>query len=428
MCGRRERDSLIMHVRRQLTALFLVLIAMALVVISPINAGKTNAAGTVSGRVYQDFASNGVFNSTVSVGTAADIGVSGIVVDAYDSTGARVGSTTTGADGSYILSASGNVGTDLRIEFTIPVTNPLSAFRSSFSGANSGTSVQFVTLGATNVDYGINVPNEFCQNNPYLCVSRLVAGEIENGSSISGAASAWVTRYDGGPYTTAHGWTNTYNDWASTKIATQSETGSILGMAWDQSTRRVYHSAYIRRHALMYQVTDGGITRAVPGAIFVSTPNGTSAAPAVGGSTSFLVDLEMLLPGDQFSNSNSAGPGYVPTNAARKLQFFNNGTADGGAENDGVDSDLVAGQDGVFEEVGRAGIGDIATDNNGNLFVVSLYDKNLYRVTLPASGAPTAMVSLGNITTGVSCANGSGRPFSVKAWRGLLYLGVVCDG
>ena len=312
-------------------------------------------------------------------------------------------------------------GANLRVEFEIPSTNPLASFRNSFAGTNSGTSVQFVTAGATNVDYAINVPGEYCQNNPNLSVSRLCSGTAP-GTSTS--PSAWVTRYDGGPYTTAHTWTDVYNSWTDTTSATQADTGSILGMTWDPSTGRIFHSAYVRRHAEMYEV--GG--NPVPGAIFVTTPTGTTATAGVGGTTSFLVDLETLVSGDQFSSSNSAGPGYIPTNAARKIQYFKDGTTDGGAENDGVDSDLVAGKDGVFEEVGRTGIGDIENDGSGNLYVVSLFDKNLYKVVVPTTGTPTSMTSLGDISSGVTCTNGNARPFSVKLWRGSLYLGVICDG
>jgi hypothetical protein len=390
----------------------------------PSNVGATS--NTVSGRVFQDYSSNGLFDSTVAAGQATDIGIQNIAVAAYDSTGAKVGTATTAMDGTYTVSVSGNSTSELRVEFTIPSTGPLSAFRSSFAGTNNGTSIQFVSIGSTNVDYAINVPGEFCQNNPYLCVSRLVAGGIVSGpNDISGAASAWVTQYNGGPFTTAHGWNDTYNDWATTKVSTQSQTGSILGMTWDVSTRRIYHSAYVRRHALMHE--RGG--KPVPGAIFVTTPAGTTSSPSVGGTTSFLVDLETLIDGsNEFSNPNPAGPGYIPTNADRKIQFLNDGTLDGGAENDGVDSDLVTGQVGVFEEVGRVGIGDIASDGNGNLYVVSLYTKHLYKVPVPSSGVPTSMVSLGNITDDVTCTNGDPRPFSVKQWRGALYLGVVCDG
>lgn len=383
-------------------------------------APATAVSSTVTGTVFQDYNSSGTVDTTVAVGQAADVGVAGIAVAAYDRTGKKVADATSTADGTYTLNVSGNATSSLRIEFTIPSTNPLSSFVSSFAGTGSFTSIQFVNVGATGVDFGINVPGEFCQNNPNLSVSRLCAAT----SGVGTAASAWVTRYDGGPYTTARGWSDSYNNWDATKVATQSETGSILGMTWDPSTRRVFHAAYIRRHAAMYEVAG----RPVPGAVFVTTPQGTTAAAGVGGTTSFLVDLETLLPGDQFSNSNSSGPGFVPTNAARKLQYFVDGTTDGGSENDGVDSDLVSGQDGVFEEVGRTGIGDIASDGDGNLYVVSLYDKNLYRVSMPTSGAPTTMTSLGDITSGITCTSGSARPFSVKLWRGALYMGVVCDG
>jgi protocatechuate 3,4-dioxygenase beta subunit len=386
---------------------------------------RVNASSNVvTGRVFQDFSSNGVFDTASVVGQAVDIGVAGVEVAGYDSTGARVGATTTTGDGTYSLSVSGNVGTSLRVEFSIPSTGSLAAFRSSFAGTNSGTSIQFVSVGATDVDYAINVPGEFCGNNPNLSVSRLCAGAS---TDIGTSSSSWITRYDLGPYDTRHTWTSlhdtSFHNWDTTTSATQSQTGSILGMAWDPATRRVFHSAYIRRQALMYEVN--GTPR--PGAIFVTAPTGTVATPGVGGTTSFLVDLETLMDGDQFSNSNPAGPGYIPTNAARKIQFMQNSNVDGGVDNDGVDSDMVTGQTGVFEEVGRAGIGDIAHDGAGSLYVVSMYDKNLYKVTVPSGGVPTAMTSLGDITSGVNCVNGNGRPFSVKYWRGALYLGVVCD-
>lgn len=410
--------------RRSTQAVAAIVAAVTLGGLISIGTPVSAVASTVTGTVFQDFNSNGTDNLVTATGVAKDIGIGGIEVKAYDSTGALVGTATTASDGTYTLNVSGNATSDLRIEFAIPASNPLSAFRSSFAGTNSGTSVQFVSLGATSVDYGINVPGEFCQNQPNISVSRLCAG---TGAGVSSSPSAWVTRYDGGPYSAGSGYvsslTDAFTNWTSTKSATRDDTGAILGMSWDPSSGRVYHSAYVRRHAELYE--SGGTPR--PGAIFVTTPNGTTAAQGTGGTTAFLVDLETLVAGDQFSNSNPAGPGYIPSNAVRDVAHMMDGVVDGGANNDGVDSDLVVGHQGVFEEVGKAGIGDIETDGEGHLWAVSLYDKNLYQVTLPASGAPTQMVSLGDITSGVTCTNGSGRPFSVKLWRGNLYLGVVCD-
>ena len=407
--------------RRSMRTVAAVMAALTWAGLATIGGPAAAVASSVTGTVFQDFNSNGANNAVTATGIAKDIGVAGIEVKAYDSTGALVGTATTASDGTYTLNVSGNASNVLRVEFAIPATNPLAAFRSSFAGTDSGTSIQFVTLGATAVNYAINVPGEFCQNNPNLSVSRLCSG---SSAATNTSSSAWVTRYDGGPYTTAHTWTDVYNSWTTTTSATKADTGSILGMTWDPSTGRVFHSAYVRRHAEMYEV--GGVP--APGAIFVTTPTGTSSTAGVGGTTSFLVDLETLMAGDQFSNSSSSGPGYIPSNSARKLQYFMDGTSDGGAENDGVDSDLITGKDGVFEEVGRAGIGDIENDGNGNLFIVSMYDKNLYKVIVPKTGSPTSMSSLGDISSGVSCTNGNARPFSVKLWREALYLGVICDG
>lgn len=385
---------------------------------------------TITGTAYQDFNSDGANDVTVAAGQATDIGLAGITVKAFDSAGAVIDEATSGANGSFSLDVSTSADATLRVEFSLPTSGPLAAMKPSFSGTQNGTTIRFVDIGATAVDIGFNVPGEFCQNNPNLSVSRLCAG---SSATIETTPSAWVTRYDGGPYGAPGGGsvsalTDAFNNWTSTKSATKADTGSILGMAWDPSTRKVYHSAYVRRHAEMYE--SGSTPAPRPGAIFVTTPAGTTAAQGIGGTTSFLVDLETLIAGDQFSNSNSSGPGYIPTNAVRMIDRMMDGTwatGDSGADNDGVDSDLVTGKDGVFEEVGKAGIGDIETDGRGKLWAVSLYDKKLYEVTLPASGAPTQMVSLGDITSGISCTNGAARPFSVKLWRGSLYLGVVCD-
>jgi protocatechuate 3,4-dioxygenase beta subunit len=403
-------------------------IGAGLVLPTPGNSDEVSAAGsgTVSGFVFQDYNSNGVFDSTVAPGQATDLPLAGIEVRVFDADGVEVGSTVSGASGSYSITVSGAASDDVRVEFATPSTGPLSGLEPSFDGAEGGTTVQFVTLPATDVDLAMNYPGEYCQSSPNIATSRLCAG-----TGNATAPTVLVTRYDGGPYTSANGFDNLYSSWTAARAGTKANTGSILGMAWDPTSRRIYNSAYIRRQAEMYEA--GG--KPLPGAIFVTNPNGTSAAEGVGGTTSFLVDLETLMDGDQFSNSNPAGPGFIPTNAARKLQFAIDGTIDGGADNDGVDSDLVSGQVGVHEEVGKASIGDIEivagtqSDGSGTLYVVSLYTKHLYAVPLAANGAtPTTMSSLGDITNGVSCTNGEGRPFSVKHWRGSLYLGVVCDG
>ena len=375
------------------------------------------AASSVSGTVFQDFDSDGELDATVVSGQATDIGVAGVTVTAYDASGSPVGTTTSTADGTYTLSVTSDPGDPLRIEFESPVTGPLASLRPSFMGSGNGTTVQFVTASATSVNAAFNVPGEYCQANPSLSVSRLCAG---TGSALAAAPTVFVTDYEGGPYDTTTDLIDGFTSWNSNNAGTKADTGSILGMAWDPTTRRIYNTAYVRRHADMYE-SDGS---ARPGALFVTTPQ----QDGTGGGTQFLVDLEDLMAGDQFSSSTSAQPGFIPTNAARQIECMVDATtANGCVDDDGVDSDKVAGRVGVYEEVGQTGIGDIEVDDQGNLYVVSLYDKNLYKVTMPTGGAPTTMVSLGNIASGMTCTSGEARPFSVRLWRGALYLGVVCD-
>ena len=119
------------------------------------------ASGAISGTVFNDKNSNGVNDGT-------DAGVSGVVVTAYDSTGAQVGTATSAGDGTYSLSVSSSETADVRIEFTTP-----NGYESSFQGAGNGTSVQFVSLPASNVDFGVLVLGNFCQDNPGTSVAGI---------------------------------------------------------------------------------------------------------------------------------------------------------------------------------------------------------------------------------------------------------------
>jgi hypothetical protein len=373
-----------------------------------------NAAdGSITGTVYRDFNSNGANDTAVTFGQATDIGVSGITVRAFDATGALVGQTTSGAGGSYSLAVTGASTTAVRVEFSLPTSGPLAAMKPSFAGTQNGTTIRFVEVGATSVDMGVNIPGEYCQSNPHIAVSRLCALNV---GAASTAPTLWVTRFDGGPFTSANGYNDVYTSWPANTAGSMSTTKAVLGMAWDKRSQRVISAAYVRRLAPLYESPAG---TPLPGALFTTTPNATSGTNT-GGSTTFLVDLESLLAGDQFSNSNSVGPGYVPSNTARGLDDIM--TA--------VDSDLVSGKDGVYEEVGKVGIGGIDSDDAGNLYVVSLYTRRLYKVSMPADGtAPTEMTNVGDIAANApACTNGSARPFGVKVHRGAVYVGVVCDG
>jgi hypothetical protein len=71
--------------------------------------------------------------------------VSGVVVTAYDSSGTQVGTATTSGDGTYSLNVSSAATNNVRIEFTTP-----NGYQPSFQGAANATSIQFVSIPATN--------------------------------------------------------------------------------------------------------------------------------------------------------------------------------------------------------------------------------------------------------------------------------------
>ncbi len=111
------------------TSILALIGAVVAVLATPLGSLETNAAGTVSGRVYQDFLSNGVFNTAVAAGRAADVGVGGITVNAFDSTGARVGATTSSSDGTYVLSVTGSRATICGTNFQFPQRGPFPRFK-----------------------------------------------------------------------------------------------------------------------------------------------------------------------------------------------------------------------------------------------------------------------------------------------------------
>src|SRR5262249_28876190 len=123
---------------KKATGLFL-LVAAFLAVISFSDLFNTKAqrpigklvplGGTISGRVFQDFNGNGLYDTsggTDAVPTAIDVGVAGVTVSAYDSAGVLRGTATTAATGLYSITATGTG--PYRVEFTtIPAGYSLSA-------------------------------------------------------------------------------------------------------------------------------------------------------------------------------------------------------------------------------------------------------------------------------------------------------------
>ena len=100
--------------RRSSASLTVALIALGAVgLYSGRAAGVGAVSGTVAGTVFRDYSANGVRD-------ALEPGESGIVVTAYDSTGATVGTATSASDGTYTITVTGATDTSVRLGFVIP--------------------------------------------------------------------------------------------------------------------------------------------------------------------------------------------------------------------------------------------------------------------------------------------------------------------
>jgi hypothetical protein len=208
----------------------------------------TAVAGTLSGTVYQDYNYNGQRDTATTlnnvgggqVAVAFDRGIAGVTVTAYDVSNAVAGTATTGADGSYSINAAGNG--PYRLEFT----NLPAGFFPGPAGANSGTHTQFVSgATASNLDFGITIPAEYCQNNPTLITNCYVGGPQNSNSPVIVAFpyNAGTTRDSGGPPFTD------FDTPAHDNLTTDTQVGTTWGLAYARGAKVLYAGAFMKKHA-----------------------------------------------------------------------------------------------------------------------------------------------------------------------------------
>ncbi len=360
--------------------------------------GKTLApeAGNITGRVFQDFNGNGTYDTTAtwtnngfgSVAAPIDRGISGVQVRAYSTAGVNVtsgGVATTDANGLYTLTTSDAGTGPYRVEFTSLPTGYLPSARSKSSvgagtATNAGSTVQFVSSGATNVNLAVNHPSDYSQDNP-----EVVATLFREGDQISGGNNGLSTMvsfpYAAGSSDTSTSATTSLYDAPTTYPLSMmaNEIGTTFGLAYARKSRRVYASAYFKRHA--------GFGPQGPNAIYVIDRAG-------GGS---VVNF-FTVPGTA-TNSHDA------SNWAR-----DNG-------NTGWDA------------VGKTSLGGIAlSEDETVLYVWNLSNKTLYALNattgalITSQAAPTSLP----LPSGTCSANEI-RPFALQMYRGQLYVGFVCS-
>ena len=332
------------------------------------------AEGEVSGTVFQDANNNGAQDS-------GETGIEGVEVSAFGPAGADLGTVTTAADGTYVLGydTEGDE-TDIRLEFEQP--EGLVPARAGVEGANSGSTVQFVSSGEE-ANVGFAPPDAF--NLEGTDVSW-----VEQYSPIVAGSGEWVDpstqRTIGTVPFDASG-----DQMGTSAEATADQTGSIWGLA-NLDTDHLATSALFKRHSV---VGPGGL-----GAIYLTEMGGEPNATP-------------------FVTIPDAGEDPRPEGAAEADSGYN------------WAQDEVA-----YEPVGKIGLGGLAaTPEFDALYSVNLNDKNLYRVPVswengtPSAGTPEALALPVDLPgADVQCETADVRPFGVTYEQGSVWVSLTCAG
>ncbi len=388
------------------------------------------ALADITGLVFQDYNGNGQFDTgnTTTI-MATDRGIGGVVVTAYGTNNAVCGTTTsatTGTVGSYTLvltapAPAGCVG-PYRLEFTsLPADFRPSARSTDSAGSglanNSGSSTQFAPNPSTNVNFAVNIPCDYCENNPTLITSRHVGSGV---NTLMAALSF--------PYFSGIPGTTTPND-AAERVPTDAnhglritadKIGAVWGSSYAKQKKTLFYSAFQKRHAAYAKVVaaNGGTVPDANGhngsgrIYFQQRPTAADGTPSIT-TINLLADLETLFPG----STKPAGD--------------NHNSAD-------WDADTPATGSSAFARVGRVGFGDVAVSRDESiLYAVSLNDKKIYKVPLAmpvalvTSGVTSVeILSLASVpTTATGCPNNASLipgAINVNRYNGKVYFGLTC--
>ncbi|CAN5414966.1 hypothetical protein BH09ACT4_BH09ACT4_11040 [soil metagenome] len=364
------------------------------------------ATGHVTGTVFRDFNQNGVYNSTVGADGLTDAPLKGVTATVYNGAGSAVGSAVTSATGVYDITVAPVLadGTPLRIEFSGYPTG----FVDSVNGTANGTSVQFTSVGAVNVNFALHRTTDYSRG---TTGTPLITAIMANGSATLSYTTAGLnTAIRSVPALTAilpSAAVNTAAPTASTSLATFLEVGAVWGVA----TQSLGHTAagdryYIYASAVTKRHTDWG-PKGIDGLYRLDVTvaaNGTVTRNAI---TSYDLTAAGVNYGTVATLTTIVPAGVTSETGLRDLTDRSTGTA-------GVQSLDT----GAFSAAGRVGIGGIAYDN-GFLYVTNLNDKKIWRYNVNNfATVPTAF------DPGLAASE---HPWAIAVNNGSIYLGVTND-
>ncbi len=309
----------------------------------------------ISGQVFRDANANGLHETRL----AAERGLPGLRVRAYNAAGQEVARAQTDAAGQYRLAVP--AGQAVRV-----------LFEGESEGVQSSRAtppVQFVRSPQAEVNWGLYTPAQFAAPQSYAVAPLYVTGSHQGVDSL--AALVAVT---------------TEGSAAPVSLATPAQVGALWAVAFDRTRQQLYSGAFAKRHVAYGPLGTGGIYR-----------------------------------------TDWATRQTTPYLSLREL-----GIETGPDQHEGLTADLRSKSPDakLLPEVGKTSLGGMDVSEDGQrLYVMNLHNRTLYAIALPAD--PSAKPTRADVTAYAApdpgCRGGVARPFAVKAYRGSVYVGVVCD-
>lgn len=330
----------------------------------------------ITGTVFRDFNGNGTRDLSTEI---MEIGVPGVVVTAYNSNGTDLPvATTTSATGAYTLATGAG---SYRVEFTAFPTG----FYETMVGTDNGTAVRLVTSGST-LNLGLNRPSEYCQPNPSVAIPC-----YPNGLGSPTEQIIVTIPYSAAGNNVA---LKTMLNSPSPASSASVTVGSVWGTGYRRTTGDLFTASFMKRHSAF---GSGG-----PGAIYRTNRADDPRAS----SSSLFVTLNA---GTDPHNTTDFTKDEIRTVGATTLN--------------------------PFDAVGKIGLGDLDIDADGRyLYVINLFDRKLYQITIDADQNPATAPSEGDIRSyefpATGCPGGVARPFGlgINPVTGNVFASITCDG
>lgn len=336
----------------------------------PIAPDCTSGDGEIGGLVFSDYDMDGEIDSL-------EFGVSGIMVIAYGTNSVPLDTAYTDQYGKYTFTGMPD-NEKVRIEF-----HDLPSYLSpSLNGNEAGTTVQFVTEPACNVNLGVNNPSDYCQVDPPLTTNCYIFGnQLSTDATVTDVLVSF-------PYNAGNDGSSTtptdYDAPMATHRANANEMGTTFGLAYQRQTNTLFATAFMKRF------TGFG-------------PNGTGAIYQLDTKTGTISEFLNV---DNYFGADAAGADPHP-----------NETTDWFRDNDGSLA------------VGKVSFGDLDISSDDNtLYTINLATRELYEIQIgvPATAPPT--IKNIAIPFPTDCDSLDVRPFAVKYYNGLVYVGITCTG